>query len=97
MSFEEQIQNLLDDSKVVTYRILSSKLQVHVNVSKRMLFTFLDKNRESLDAMYFVCGKTKEGIHNKLVSEENKTEFEYLELVLESECLKESKSKPSFL
>ena len=75
MSFEEQIQNLLDDSKVVTYRILSSKLQVHVNVSKRMLFTFLDKNRESLNAMYFVCGKTKEGTHNKLVSEENKTEF----------------------
>ena len=75
MSFEDQIQNLLDDSKVVTYKILSSILQVNVNVSKRMLFTYFDKNRKNLDAMYFVCGKTKEGTHNKLVSEENKTEF----------------------
>ena len=99
MEFEEHIQSLLDDSKVVsvriiqscfrkikvfirlyisfqvTYKNLSSLLHVNVNVSKRMLFTYYDKNRNSLDAMYFVSGKTKDGTHYKLVSEKNKPEF----------------------
>ena len=57
MKFEDDIQNLLDDSKVVTYRNLSSLLDVHVNISKKMLYTFYQQNQDKLCAVYLICGK----------------------------------------
>merc|ERR1712066_334425 len=75
--FEDDIQNLLDDSKVVTYRNLSSLLDVHVNISKKMLYTFYQQNQDKLCAVYLICGKTKSGSTKViLVSEKDKTSEE---------------------
>ena len=61
MKFKEDIQNLLDDSKMVTYRNLSSLLDVHVNTSKKMLNTFYQQNKDKLCAFYLISGRMKSG------------------------------------
>ncbi|KAH8681762.1 DNA polymerase subunit Cdc27 [Xylariales sp. PMI_506] len=62
-------QQILTEDKVVTYRLLSRALKVHVNTAKEMLFDFHkwqnDKRPGSLNATYLVYG-----IQQKIVQED---------------------------
>ena len=57
MEFLDEIQNWIDDSKVVTYRTVAYFLDVHVNTAKMMLFTYYNQNEKNLDAVYWIFGK----------------------------------------
>ena len=57
MEFLDEIQNWIDDSKVVTYRTVAYFLDVHVNTAKKMLFTYYNQNEKNLDAVYWIFGK----------------------------------------
>ena len=57
MEFLDEIQNWIDDSKVVTYRTVAYFLDVHVNTAKKMLFTYYNQNEKNLDAVYWILGK----------------------------------------
>ncbi|KAI5923585.1 DNA polymerase subunit Cdc27 [Camillea tinctor] len=57
-------QKLLTEDQVVTYRLLSRALKVHVNAAKEMLFDFHkwqnDKRPNSLHATYIIYGTKKQ-------------------------------------
>ncbi|RKF58794.1 hypothetical protein GcC1_180016 [Golovinomyces cichoracearum] len=61
--------NILTEQKVVTYRLLSRALKVHVNTAKEFLFEFhrqqKAKKSETVHATYLICGtKPKEIIQD---------------------------------
>ncbi|KAH8879434.1 hypothetical protein GQ53DRAFT_37880 [Thozetella sp. PMI_491] len=56
-------ENILTEDKVITYRLLSRELKVHVNTAKQMLFDFHKSQNEkkpgSVYATYLVYGSNK--------------------------------------
>lgn len=70
---------VFDESLVVTFSWLASKLDVHVNVSKQLLEETLRSHFEKLDAVYLVAGTLKRrpsGTHVKLVRQNKLVEGE---------------------
>jgi len=57
----ERLKNLiLDDNQVVTYKVASRELGVHVNNAKQMLFALAEADN-SFDVLYLVSGRDSEG------------------------------------
>ncbi|CAE1270061.1 POLD3 [Acanthosepion pharaonis] len=64
MYMENLDEFINDENKVVTYRWLSTTLQVHVNQAKQMLYNFVmqqrnDNDKDNLNVTYFVSGLHK--------------------------------------
>jgi len=65
----ERIKSLvLDDNQVVTYKVASRELGVHVNTAKQMLFAVAEENTENLDVLYLVSGRDGDGRLNVKVT-----------------------------
>ncbi|ESO96137.1 hypothetical protein LOTGIDRAFT_231845 [Lottia gigantea] len=58
-----------DENKIVTYKWLSCTLQIHVNLAKRLLYLFLQQERNEKDndlsVTYFVAGQHKDNNGNQ--------------------------------
>ncbi|XP_050395096.1 DNA polymerase delta subunit 3 isoform X2 [Patella vulgata] len=60
--FMENLDEFInDENKIVTYKWLSNTLQIHVNLAKRLLFMFIQqernkKDKDDLTVTYFVAG-----------------------------------------
>ncbi|KAK6195520.1 hypothetical protein SNE40_000932 [Patella caerulea] len=60
--FMENLDEFIyDENKIVTYKWLSNTLQIHVNLAKRLLFMFIQqernkKDKDGLKVTYFVAG-----------------------------------------
>ncbi|OCK83591.1 hypothetical protein K432DRAFT_379368 [Lepidopterella palustris CBS 459.81] len=59
------VANVLIDGKIITYRLLSRELKVHVNLAKQMLFDFHDKQNAkkpgTVHATYLITGTKRPG------------------------------------
>ena len=61
-SYMEDLRGFVfDESKCVTYKWLSTTLEVSADVSKRMLYEFCEANSEKISATYLVSGVSAEG------------------------------------
>ncbi|KAI1113415.1 DNA polymerase subunit Cdc27 [Nemania sp. NC0429] len=62
-------QKILTEDQVVTYRLLSRALKVHVNTAKEMLYDFHkwqnDKRPNSLHATYIIYGSKNREVHKR--------------------------------
>ena len=47
--------------QVVTYKVASRELGVHVNTAKQMLFALSEDNKDLLDVLYLVAGRKADG------------------------------------
>lgn len=61
----KELQSLLeDDARILTYKYVSHKFQVHVNKAKSYLETVYNSmNDSSVSALYFICGHSIESPH----------------------------------
>merc|ERR1712226_775969 len=51
---------ILEDHRIVSAKMVSLELKVHVNVAKQRLFHFMTENKaKNLKAVYFLSGKDK--------------------------------------
>lgn len=58
----ERLKSLvLDDNQVVTYKMASRELGVHVNTGKQMLFAMAEENTENFDVLYLMSGRDDDG------------------------------------
>ncbi|KAK3925780.1 DNA polymerase delta subunit 3 [Frankliniella fusca] len=62
-SEEMYLQNIeefvLDEDKIVTYKWLSKSLNIHVNKSKQLLYTFCKNKKDSVSATFLIAGKLR--------------------------------------
>ena len=62
----EDLQGFVfDESKCVTYKWLSTTLGVSADVSKRMLFEFVQANADKVSATYLVSGTVADGQYQR--------------------------------
>ena len=62
----EDLQGFVfDESKCVTYKWLSTTLGVSADVSKRMLFEFVQANADKVSATYLVSGAVSDGQYQR--------------------------------
>ncbi|KAJ1466707.1 hypothetical protein T484DRAFT_1860929, partial [Baffinella frigidus] len=47
---------VLDEQRTVTYKWLSTSLAVSADVAKRLLFQFVEDNKDSVSATYLLSG-----------------------------------------
>jgi len=60
--WSERLKGLiLDENQVVTYKVASRELGVHVNTAKQMLFALSEDNKDLLDVLYLVAGRKADG------------------------------------
>ena len=59
---------IFDESKLITYKYLASSLKIHVNVAKKMLFTYNKESTRKTFAIYLVSGSINGVCHVKLIS-----------------------------
>lgn len=50
---------IFDDAKIITYKNLSASLKVHVNLAKKMLYSFYAENAEKLAPSFLLAGNLK--------------------------------------
>jgi len=62
---------IFDESKLVTYKYIASSLKIHVNVAKKMLFTYSKESTRKTFAIYLVCGSINGECHVKLISDKD--------------------------
>lgn len=103
MFIENLEEWILEEDKVVTYKLLSRALKCHVNVAKQMLFNFVTEQKEKrnseLGIVYLVSGNVKSlGEDSKLkvvlVEERNlEEEIKKFEKVLSRHIYSVQKSK----
>ncbi|GIY94309.1 DNA polymerase delta subunit 3 [Caerostris extrusa] len=71
---EKLEQFVLDEYRIVTYKVLSRELNIHVNEAKQYLQEFLEKQKSenvSLNVMYFLAGVIENGIKIFVVPEKD--------------------------
>jgi len=77
MEFKEELwwQNLeewiFDESKLISYKYVASSLKIHVNVAKKMLFTYNKESTRKTFAIYLVSGSINGECHVKLISDKD--------------------------
>lgn len=62
---------IFDESKLVTYKYVASSLKIHVNVAKKMLFTYSKESTRKTFAIYLVSGSINGECHVKLISDKD--------------------------
>lgn len=87
-SQEMYLQNLeefvLDEDKIVTYKWLSKTLNIHVNLSKQLLYAFSKDKQASVSATYLLAGRLRSTGENCIIVvgqdkyEETKSSFDTL-------------------
>ena len=76
MDFSEELwwQNLIewivDEGKIITYKTLASTLKVHVNMAKKMLATFY-QGQKDLSAFYLIIGQVEDKLRLSIVAEKD--------------------------
>ena len=72
--WQNLIEWILDEGKIVTFKTLASKQNVHVNMAKKMLATFYQgQHHEKLSAFYVIIGETRNnnGLKVQIVAEKD--------------------------
>ena len=79
MDFSEELwwQNLIewiiDEGKIVTFKTLAGTLNVHVNMAKKMLATFYQGQQDKISAFYLIIGQPENnnGLSLQVVAEKD--------------------------
>jgi hypothetical protein len=71
MNYTDDIKDFLANDRVISYRWLANTLNIHVNVSKKILEDYKLKNSDVV-TMYCICGYTNTNSLKFYIVEENK-------------------------
>ena len=72
--WQNLIEWIIDEGKIVTFKTLAGTLNVHVNMAKKMLATFHQgQKQEKISAFYWIMGETgnNNGLSFKVVAEKD--------------------------